>query len=281
MEGQAGRRRAARPDSTDPAAVRAWLAAHAEEPFRRFSASLLPGTENLLGVRLPLLRRLAAEIAKGDWRGYLSAAADVQDPAFEETMLRGMVIGCAPMPMGERLAHTAAFVPAIDNWSVCDSFCAGWKAAGEDREAVAAFLTPYWTSAREFDVRFAVVMRLFYYIDEEALEETLALLAGVSHPGYYARMAVAWAASLCYAAFPERTEAYLRGGALRGETYRKTLQKILESRQVGPEAKARIRALRRAAVQEKAGSADDGENRDNRDNRDHGIGTSGEKRAEA
>lgn len=224
--------------------VRAWLILHAQEDYRQFAASLLPGTENLLGVRLPLLRRLAARLAKEDWQGYLAACAVPAEESFEETMLQGMVIGCAPMPLEERLAYTEAFVPKIDNWSVCDSFCSGWKAARENKAAVAAFLEPYWRSEREFDVRFAVVMRLFYYIDEESSDETLALLARVNHPGYYAWMAVAWAVSMVYAAFPERTEDFLRSGALTGEPYRKTLQKILESRQVDGGAKARIRALR-------------------------------------
>ena len=235
------------PDPADRAALRAWLRAQAEEPYRRFSSSLLPGTENVLGVRLPLLRRLAGRIARGDWRAYLAAAADAPDAAFEETMLRGMVIGSAVMPLQERLSYTAGFVPAIDNWSVCDSFCAGWKAAEENREAVAAFLGPYWHSHAEFSVRFAVVMRLSYYITPETVEETLALLAAVDHPGYYARMAVAWAVSLCYAAFPQRTEVFLLGGELRGDTYQKALQKILASRRVAPEDKTRIRALRAAS----------------------------------
>ncbi len=235
------------PESVAPQAVRSWLMERAEEPYRRFSSSLLPGTDGILGVRLPLLRRLAARVAKGDWAGYLSAAQAEPSPYFEETMLRGMVIGCAPMPLADRLRYTADFVPAIENWSVCDSFCAGWKAAARNREAVAAFLAPYWHSDREFDVRFAVVMRLSYYIDADTVEETLALLSGVDHPGYYAWMAVAWAVSLCYAAFPEQTEAFLTGGGLRGEAYRKSLQKILESRRVGEEAKARIRALRDSA----------------------------------
>ena len=39
----------------------------AEDGYREFSASLTPGKDNILGVRLPALRKLAKKIAKGDF----------------------------------------------------------------------------------------------------------------------------------------------------------------------------------------------------------------------
>ena len=74
--------------------VRERLEQLAEPAYREFSAGLLPGTGNILGVRLPRLRALAKELARGDWR----AALEQEDVFFEETMLRGMVIGAARLP---------------------------------------------------------------------------------------------------------------------------------------------------------------------------------------
>lgn len=45
-------------------AVRAFLFEHAEEQYRNFSKSLTPGNINMLGVRLPVLRKKAKELAK-------------------------------------------------------------------------------------------------------------------------------------------------------------------------------------------------------------------------
>lgn len=39
--------------------IHSWLLAHAEEDYRIFTMKLLPGTEHILGVRLPVLRKLA------------------------------------------------------------------------------------------------------------------------------------------------------------------------------------------------------------------------------
>ena len=142
--------------------IKAELVRLAEPEYAVFSRRLLPGTENVLGVRLPLLRRLARRIAKGDWAAYLDTAGD---GSFEEVMLQGMVIGAICAPPQEVLARTAAFVPKIDNWSVCDSFCSGLKLARTHPEPVWEFLQPYFEDPRPFAVRFAVVMLLFYYID--------------------------------------------------------------------------------------------------------------------
>ena len=222
--------------------IKAELVRLAEPEYAVFSRRLLPGTENVLGVRLPLLRRLARRLAKGDWAAYLDTAGD---GSFEEVMLQGMVIGAICAPPQEVLARTAAFVPKIDNWSVCDSFCSGLKLARTHPEPVWEFLQPYFEDPRPFTVRFAVVMLLFYYLDDAHIDRVLSLLDGVRQPDYYARMAVAWAVSIAYVRFPEKTLAYLKTCSLDDFTYNKALQKAVESRCVGEPARSLLRAMKR------------------------------------
>lgn len=217
--------------------IREQLEGMAEPGYRRFSASLLPGVDNLLGVRLPSLRRLAAQLAKENWRAFL---AETGDDTFEETMLCGMVIGRAEMPLAERLERVATFVPRIANWSVCDSFCAGLTAARQYREEFWAFLAPYRESPHEYDRRFAAVMLLDYYADAAYLEQTLAALAAIPTDGYYASMAVAWALSVCAVTELERTLRTVERIADR-ETQQRALRKILESRRFSVEEKRRVR----------------------------------------
>mgnify|MGYP000411726512 FL=1 len=70
--------------------VKAQLLELAEPSYQRFSSRLLPGTPDILGVRLPVLRKIAKQIAKENWREFLNQNDDIY---FEEIMLRGMVIG--------------------------------------------------------------------------------------------------------------------------------------------------------------------------------------------
>lgn len=224
-------------------AIRERLLALAEPQFQTFSSRLLPGTENVLGVRLPKLRKLAGEIAKGDWRTFLAQA---RDDSFEEIMLQGMVIGYAQTELPELLRYIADFVPKIDNWSVCDSFCSGLKLAREAPEAVWVFLQPYLHSEQEFEARFGAVMLLFYYIDATHISNVLSLLDQIPAQGYYARMAVAWAVSICFVHFPAHTMGYLKtGNSLDDVTFNRALQKIIDSRCVDAEAKACVRRMKR------------------------------------
>lgn len=46
--------------------VRKTLLALADEDYRIFHSKLVPGTENILGVRVPELRKLAKKLVKED-----------------------------------------------------------------------------------------------------------------------------------------------------------------------------------------------------------------------
>ena len=223
--------------------IQTQLMALAEPKFQAFSASLLPGVDNLLGVRLPVLRQLAKEICQGDWRDYLAQATE---ETFEETMLQGMVIALAPCTLEETLEYTKTFVPKITNWSLCDSFCGGLrKKVKQDPQRVWQFLKPYLASQEEYPLRFAVVMLLEHFVTPDYIDQVLVQLENIRHPAYYVRMAVAWALSICFVHFPEKTMALLQTSQQDSFTYNKALQKITESLRVDPQTKAQIRTMRR------------------------------------
>ncbi len=225
--------------------IRQRLEAMAEPEYGAFHAKLCPGMTGNLGVRTPQLRALAKEIAKGDFRAYLLAA---RDDSYEETLLQGMVIGCAKMDLPERLERVASFVPKIDNWATCDLFCSSLSFTKKYLPETREFLMPYLSSKEEYSLRFGVVMLLDYYITEEWIDDTLRTLARIRHDGYYVKMAVAWAVSICYIHFPEKTEQLLRSSTLDDFTHNKAIQKIRESRRVDKAKKDALQKLKRKAV---------------------------------
>lgn len=222
--------------------IKQHLLALAEPDYQTFSVALIPGVDNMIGVRLPELRKLAKQIAKGDWRSYLAQA---EQSWFEEVMLQGMVIGCVKADINELLHYVEQFVPKIDNWSVCDSFCSGLKMTSSNKEAVWEFLQPYFAAEQTYHVRFAVVMLLNYYVDQQYIVKSLELLDTIGHEDYYVKMAVAWAISIYYIKMPEPTLAYLQHNTLDKETFNKALQKIIESNRVSSETKALMRSMKR------------------------------------
>lgn len=214
----------------------------AENDYKKFSASLLPGVDKVLGVRLPRLRKLAGRIAAGDWQHYLAAEPDY----FEEVMLQGMVIGAIKVTPEERLQYMADFIPKINSWSVCDSFCSGLKFTNKNQELVWDFLQPYLHSGKEYQIRFAVIMMMDYYLTAAYIDLVLPLLDGVAHDGYYVKMAVAWALATALAKQPEKTWDYFQHHHLDADTWKKTIQKCLESRRIPEEQKAALRQMRKA-----------------------------------
>ena len=193
-------------------------------------------------VRLPVLRNMAKEIARVNWQEFLVYA---QDKYFEVVMLQGMVIGYVRSDLDQILPYVAWFVPRINNWSVCDSFCAGLKITHTYRDEIWDFIQPYFQSEGAFDVRFAVVMVLSYYVDLEYSQRAFHHFNSIQHEDYYVKTAVAWAVSTYFTRLPKETMPYLKKNALDDFTYNKALQKITESAIPNEQIKAEIRSMKR------------------------------------
>lgn len=213
-----------------------------DEEYRKFSSSLLPGVNNIIGVRLPALRKLAKKIAKEDWRNFITSS---NNEYFEEIMLQGFVLGYVKADIEEILQHISYFIPKIDNWSICDSFCISLKFTNNNMDRVWGFIQPYIQSNQEFKIRFGIVMIIDFYINEEYIDIILKLFDNIKQTDYYVKMAVAWAVSICYIKFSDKTMEYLKNSTLDDFTYNKALQKIIESLQIDKSSKAIIKAMKR------------------------------------
>lgn len=216
----------------------------AETKYSKFIASLVPGTDNILGVRMPILKKLAKELARDNWREYFGIN---EDKYYEETMLQGLTIGFLKESLETVLEETRKFVPKINNWAVCDSFCTGLKIARKNKERIWDFLSEYLMSDKPYDLRFAIVLMMDCFICEEYAPEMLERLDKVKNDDYYVKMAVAWAVSMCYVEYPEITMPYLKNNSLDDFTYNKSLQKICESLKPKAEEKALIKSMKRPA----------------------------------
>ncbi len=233
--------------------IRIQLQKMSDTEYQKFSSSLIPGSGEgtMLGVRLPALRDYAKELSKGDWRLEL---AETEDIFFEETMLRGMILGYACKDIDELLRYLEDFIPRVRNWSVCDSVCNGLKLAEKYPEKVWAFLQSYLYSKEEFPTRFGLIMLLSHFIklgegrknqrrrivtlddlqgaEEKSpyLEPILTVLDREFTEGYYAQMAAAWLLAELFVVYPVRTARALKELGLDDFTRKKAVQKIRESR---------------------------------------------------
>lgn len=219
------------------------LLSHKDSKYSEFSSGLIPGENTIIGVRLPVLRKIAKEIAKGDFGDYLENSCNDMC-YFEEIMLKGMVIGNLKVEDSVFWHLVDKFVPLINNWSVNDSFCAGLKRTASQLDYTWEFLQKYLDSKKEFELRFGIVMLMDYFLVEDYALKAISLVASRSHDGYYAKMAIAWFMATAYAKFPEYTINALNNRKFDDWTYNKAIQKMLESNRIGTEEKSVLRKMK-------------------------------------
>jgi 3-methyladenine DNA glycosylase AlkD len=142
--------------------VRERLFSMSEEKYRDFSKALIPGCDNMLGVRVPLIRKYARELIKEneDWRGLL----EEDDLYFEETMLRGFITGIAMAKEDDARKKLNEFLPYINNWSINDGFCKEFRIIDKHHDEFINDIEKMTASKKEYVARAGLVLLLEHYV---------------------------------------------------------------------------------------------------------------------
>jgi len=186
-------------------------------------------------------------------------------------MLRGMVLSYASKDMDEMLPYIEAFIPLVDNWSICDSVFMGMEIFQKNRERAWKFIEPYLQSHKEFEVRVALIIMMQHLlkcdkngkkiarlrtVDVSALSDVteekglyidrvLTEVDKVDTTDYYASMAASWLIAEAFCCYPYHTYEYMKMCNLDNRTYNKGIQKIVESRIPTDEVKNLLRGMKR------------------------------------
>lgn len=215
----------------------------ADKKYQEFHTGLCPNSNEIIGVRVPVLRNFAKEMIKEEnIEEYLENACD---NSYEEILLQGMVLGLWKTNIQNFCTYLEKFIPKINSWAVCDVSVAGFKIVKKNKEEMWFFIQKYLKSEKEFELRFAIVMMLDFYITEEYIDTVLKILNEIKHEGYYVKMAVAWTLQVAFVKFPQKTIELLKDNKIDDWTYNKALQKIIESYRVDEKTKQEIRKMKR------------------------------------
>ena len=161
------------------------------------------------------------------------------------SLIRGMMIGYGKLTREEQTAELDRFVPLINSWGICDSSCATYHFMKKDQEYWYGYLQKWLKSGREYEIRFGVVCLLDFFINEAYIDAVLEEMKNIHHDGYYVKMAVAWAVSICYIHFPEKTQKLLKENSFDDWTHNKAIQKIRESLRISKEEKEILKTWKR------------------------------------
>ena len=213
----------------------------ADEKYREFSVKITPNIGKSVGVRTPVLKKFAKEAAKGDWQEFFEKR---NNELYEEKLVTGLIICYIKESIDVRLNLLREFIPIIDNWALCDMVACAFKFKKAESAKVWDFVKEYIEKNSEFEKRFAVVMLLAHFIDEKHIDETLKMLNNIDDEKFYVSMAVAWALSVCYIKFREKTVNALKSTNLSGDTIYRAVAKIKQSRRVDEEGKRQAEILK-------------------------------------
>ena len=222
--------------------LREKLFAKQDLKYKEFHSSLCPNVDKIIGVRVPELRKMAKEIASQDYAQFLEY---VQDEYYEELLLQGLVIGYAKISIEDTFRYLTKFVPKINSWAVCDTTCSNLKITKKYMQEMWEFLEQYINSQNEYEIRFALVMYLNYYLTDEYINLIFEKIDKITNNKYYVQMAIAWLISFAYIKQKEKAEKYLQKNNLDEFTQNKSIQKICESFRVTDKDKKLIKQYKK------------------------------------
>ena len=222
--------------------LREYLYKAVDEKYREFQNSLCPNVNNILGVRIPKLREMAKTIAKNNPIDFLEKYVC---EFYEEKMIYGLVIGYMKADLETRIKYLNKFVPMIDNWAVCDCACSTYKFTQKNMEEMFEYIKKYVFSNKEFEVRFACIMLMDYFLIDEYIDEVFQIFNNIKLDKYYVEMAIAWAISVAFIKNEKKTREFLANNTLSVNTFNKALQKIIESNRVDDKTKDEMRKMKR------------------------------------
>lgn len=215
-----------------------------DESYKDFHSKLCPGTTNILGVRVPVLRNYAKELIKNHQVEYL--LKNIDNKYYEEIMLKGLIIGLDNNnDLNKTINYIKDFIPLINNWAICDTFCAGLKITKKNKKEMRKFILSYKNSKKEYELRFMIVMILDYYIEEDYLEDNFKIFSKIKQKDYYVEMALAWAISICLIKYYDQTLILLDKYKFNDFVYNKALQKACESYRIDNNKKLKLKSMKR------------------------------------
>ena len=225
--------------------IREALFAHADAGYKAFQCPLMPTVDpqTVLGVRTPVLRRMAKELK--ETAGAAALLSDLPHAYFEENQLHAFLIE-QEKDFAAAVAAVDTFLPFVDNWATCDQLSP--KVFKGKLADLLPHIRRWMADPAPYTCRFGLCMLMRYGLDGEFNPVFLSEAADPAITGrehYYVRMMVAWFFSTALAKQYEAALPYIEEQRLPLWTHNKAIQKACESFRVTEEHKEELTALRR------------------------------------
>ena len=208
--------------------------------YKEFHSKLIL-SNNLIGIRTPMLKEIAKKISKGDYKTFIKLN---KHEIYEEIIIHGLIIGYLS-DFNESLSLLDNFIPYVDNWAINDIVCANMKIFKKYQEIGFNKILNYIDSNNPFQIRIGIVLLLDFYINDKYIDKIFDIVDNIKNDNYYVRMANAWLLSICYIKYKEKTYNYLLNNDLDKFTFNKAISKICDSKRVDVKDKEKLKKIRK------------------------------------
>lgn len=223
---------------SDYAALLRHMSSLSEQDYKDFNSKIIPDAKDAYGIRIPALRKLAKEIAKGDFRAFLAVA---EGDRYEEVMLCGLVMAAAKTDYNEMLENMKRFAARITNWAHCDTVI--FDGVRKNRERFWKDSEFFLLHENPWFIRCGLGHLMKYYLDDEYVSEVLRRTEAVKSDFYYVKMMQAWLYATALAKCREQTVEFLQCADIDGETSKMTVGKVRDSFRISAEDKSLVREI--------------------------------------
>lgn len=223
------------------AVIRERLFSLSDPSYGDFQSALMPSVprEKIIGVRTPVLRKYAAELAKTPLAAEFLRA--LPHKYYEEDNLHAFLLEKIK-DFDKVIAELDAFLPFVDNWATCD--CMNPKALARDKARLAEKAEEWLSSAHTYTIRYGIGTLMRHFLDEDFDVCFLQRVAGIKSEEYYVNMMSAWYFATALAKQYESTLPFLLEKRLCPWVHNKTIQKACESLRITKEQKEFLKTLK-------------------------------------
>lgn len=209
-----------------------------------FGRKLKVSEREILGTRTPVLAALAKELAREE--GYHAIDDFLLYPSvtYDEVVLMYKVFGLLKLDEKTTIAYLQKLLPYNDSWATNDTLCSSFVACRKQPQAYWPFVIGYLDSSHPWDIRFATITMMSWYLIDEYVEQVLHLLSTIDNDHYYVIMGLGWAYATSFAKYRDLTLPYLEKGVLSEKVRKKAIQKCIESFRVSEDDKQLLRSMR-------------------------------------
>lgn len=221
--------------------IRQELFAKQDKKYLEMQIRILPtlDPESIIGVRTPILRQYAKELAKReDVSIFLE---NLPHRYFDENQLHAFIISSGKDY--ERCVDLVnRFLPYVDNWATCDQMSP--RIFKKHRTELLTLIKEWIRSDETYTIRFGIGMLMEHYLDDDFAPEYPELVAGIRSDEYYVNMMIAWYFATALAKQYETVLPYIEEQRLQEWTHNKAIQKSIESYRIASEQKDYLRTLK-------------------------------------